>query len=215
HVKQWSLNADQTDGLQAQLYLPFRSLSDNSLPGSARVVVRSENLSGSGGQSLFNDIRRAVQSQSNQTVVARAQTMNEVIADSLSGQRFSMVLLGAFAVVALLLASLGIYGVISYLVGQRTQELGIRMALGAQRGDVLRLVVSDGMKMVLAGIALGLVAAFALTRLLSSMLYGVTATDTSTFVLIALLLTVVALVACLIPARRATKVDPLVALRYE
>jgi len=215
HVKQWSLNADQTDGLQAQLYLPFRSLSDDSLPGSARVVVRSENLSGSGGQSLFNNIRQAVQSQSNQTVVARAQTMNEVIADSLSGQRFSMVLLGAFAIVALLLASLGIYGVISYLVGQRTQELGIRMALGAQRGDVLRLVVSDGMKMVLAGIALGLGAAFALTRLLSSMLYGVTATDPATFVLIALLLSVVALVACLIPARRATKVDPLVALRYE
>jgi putative ABC transport system permease protein len=141
--------------------------------------------------------------------------MNEVIADSLAQQRFSMILLDAFAVVALLLASLGLYGVISYLVGQRTHELGIRLALGAQRKDVLRLVLGHGMKMALGGVALGLLAAVGLTRLLSKMLYGVSSTDPATFAVIALLLVMVALLACLVPARRATKVDPLVALRYE
>ena len=141
--------------------------------------------------------------------------MNEVIADSLASRRFSMILLEAFAIVALLLASLGLYGVISYLVGQRTHELGIRLALGAQRNDVLRLVLSHGMKMALGGVALGLVAALGLTRLLSRMLYGVSSTDPATFAVITLLLTTVALLACFVPARRATKVDPLVALRYE
>ena len=141
--------------------------------------------------------------------------MNEVIAGTLADRRFLMILLQAFAGAALLLASLGLYGVISYLVGQRTHEIGIRMALGAQRRDVLRLVLNNGMKMALAGVAVGLIAALGLTRLLSTMLYGVSATDPVTFVVIALLLTMVALLACLLPARRATKVDPLVALRYE
>ena len=141
--------------------------------------------------------------------------MNELIAASLAQQRFLMILLEAFAIVALLLASLGLYGVISYLVGQRTHELGIRLALGAQRRDVLRLVLNHGMKMALGGVALGLFAAFALTRLLGKMLYGVSTTDPVTFAVITLLLTTVALLACFVPARRAIKVDPLVALRYE
>jgi ABC-type antimicrobial peptide transport system permease subunit len=141
--------------------------------------------------------------------------MNEVIAETLAERRFSMILLDAFAVVALLLASVGLYGVISYLVGQRTHELGIRMALGATRKNVLRLVLGQGMKMALSGVVLGLVAALGLTRLLAKMLYGVSATDPVTFAVISLLLTIVALLACFVPALRATKVDALVALRYE
>jgi len=141
--------------------------------------------------------------------------MNEAIAGSLSSRRFAMVLLDSFAVLALLMASLGLYGVISYLVERRTQELGIRIALGAQRSNVLRLVLGDGLKMAAGGVAIGLLAAFGLTRLLARMVYGVTTTDPITFGTIALVLIVVALLACYLPARRATKVDPLVALRYE
>ena len=124
-------------------------------------------------------------------------------------------MLDAFAAAAFLLASVGTYGVISYLVGQRTRELGIRLALGAQRSDVVRLVVNHGMKMALSGVALGLVAALGLTRLLTEMLYGVSATDPMTFAVLAVLLAAVALVACFVPAMRATRVDPIVALRFE
>jgi predicted permease len=213
HVKQWSIDSDEEETLQAQLYEPFRQFSDNSMNGLAAglgVVTRYD-----GAAPPFESIRHVVQSQNKQNVVSRPQTMNEVIADSLAQQRFSMILLDAFAVVALLLASLGLYGVISYLVGQRTHELGIRLALGAQRRDVLRLVLTHGMKMALGGVALGLLAAFGLTRLLAKMVYGVSTTDPATFAVITLLLTMVALLACFVPARRATKVDPLVALRYE
>jgi predicted permease len=210
HVKQWSLDADGSQSLQAQLYLPFRQLGGNR--SRVGVTMRAE---GGAGPAFFNAVRRVVQSQNSQNVVFGAQTMNEVIADSLARQRFSMTLLNAFAVAALLLASIGLYGVISYLVGQRTHELGIRIALGAGRGDVLRLVVNHGMKMALGGVAIGLIAAFGLTRLLTDMLYGVSATDPATFAVIALLLAAVAMAACLVPAWRATKVDPITALRHE
>ena len=209
HVKQWSIDSDEEQTLQAQLYEPFRQVSVGW--AGVGVVMRSEG----GASAPFDSIRRIVQSHNKQNVISRPQTMNEVIAASLARQRFSMILLDAFAVVALLLASLGLYGVISYLVGQRTHELGIRLALGAQRADVLRLVLGHGMKMALGGVALGLVAALGLTRLLAKMLYGVSTTDPATFAVIGLLLTAVALLACFVPARRATKVDPLVALRYE
>jgi ABC-type antimicrobial peptide transport system permease subunit len=126
-----------------------------------------------------------------------------------------MILLGSFALLALLLSSMGIYGVVSYLVGQQTREIGIRIALGAQRGDVMRLVLGDGAKMALIGVGVGLAAAVGLTRLMTSVLYGVSATDPLTFGGIAMLLALVALAAAYIPARRATRVDPLVALRHE
>lgn len=209
HVKQWSLDSNEDLTLQAQLYEPFRQIQTGW--SGLGVVVRSAD-----GKPLpFESIRNVVQSHNKQNVITRPQTMNEIIAGTLASRRFAMILLDAFSVVALLLASLGLYGVISYLVGERKHELGIRLALGAQRSDVLRLVLGHGMKMALAGVVLGLVAAFGLTRLLSKMLFGVSATDPITFTIIALLLVVVASLACYMPARRATKVDPLVALRYE
>jgi predicted permease len=212
HVKQWSLAADDQQSLQAQLYEPLRQLAGN--PPGVSVVVRAAGAEAA-LPTLFDSIRRVVQSQHSQNVVFRPQTLKEAMADSLARQRFSMILLNAFAAVALLLASVGLYGVIAYLVGQRTQEIGIRLALGAQRWDVLRLVLQQGMKMALGGVALGLVAALGLTRLLAKLLYGVSATDPATFALITLLLVLVALLACWVPARRATRVDPLVALRSE
>jgi putative ABC transport system permease protein len=141
--------------------------------------------------------------------------MDEIISESLATQRVSLILLGAFAVLALGLASSGIYGVISYVVQQRTQEIGVRMALGAKRYDVLRLILAEGMKMAGIGVVVGLAAAFGLTRLMASLLFGVSATDPLTFTVVAVVLAIVALAACYIPARRAMRVDPMVALRYE
>ncbi len=209
HVKQWSLGADNKQTLQAQLYEPF--LQTTGTPASVSVVLRGEGAA----PGLWDAIRRAVKEQNGQNVMFRSQTMNDVIAGSLAAQRFSTIVLNAFAAAALLLASVGTYGVISYLVGQRTRELGIRLALGAQRSDVVRLVLNHGMKMALSGVALGLVAALGLTRLMTETLYGVSATDPLTFAILAVALSAVALVACFVPAMRATRVDPLVALRFE
>jgi ABC-type antimicrobial peptide transport system permease subunit len=148
-------------------------------------------------------------------VVYGTETMSDVIADSLAAKRFAMVLLGVFAALAVLLSSIGIYGVISYVVGQRTHEIGIRMALGAERGSVLRMILQQAGEMVLLGVVVGLAAALALTRLMASMLFEVSAHDPLTFLGVAVLLGAVALTACYLPARRATRVDPIIALRYE
>ena len=143
------------------------------------------------------------------------KTMDERLSASVSSRRFQMVILATFAAVALLLAAVGIYGVMAYSVTQRTHEIGIRMALGAGQRDVLKLVVGQGLIPLAIGATIGLGVAFALTRLMSSLLFGVRATDPATFVVVSLFLAAVALAACYLPARRATKVDPVVALRYE
>jgi predicted permease len=212
HVRQSGLDADDRQTLRAQTYLPFRQFGWSSEVG---VVVRVEDLAGRGVTAHLDALRQVVQRQHSQNVIYGAQTLSEVIADSLARRRLSMILLNAFAVMALMLASIGLYAVISYLVGQSTQELGIRLALGAQRRDVLLVVLSQGMKMTLVGVALGLLASLGLTRLLTKMVYGVSTNDPATFAVIAALLILVALLACYLPARRATKVDPLIALRYE
>jgi ABC-type antimicrobial peptide transport system permease subunit len=180
-------------------------------PSGSFVVVRASNAS----TGLLDSVRHISAQMSNQQVVFAPQTMDSLISDSMASRRFSMILLVVFATLALVLASVGIYGVISYVVGQRSHEIGVRMALGARRRDILRLILGRGGKLAALGVAVGLAAALALTRLMSSLLYGVAATDPLTFVGVAILLTLVALAACYIPARRAARVDPNVALRYE
>ena len=166
-------------------------------------------------KSTLGAIQSAIREVDKDQPVYQVQTINELIRDSIGTRRFALTILILFAVLALVLAVSGIYGVISYSVTLRTQEIGIRMALGAKARDVLRLVLFEFMRLTLVGVALGLGAAYGLTRLMNSLLFGVTATDITTFVLVAVGLSLVALVACLVPARRATRVDPLVALRYE
>jgi putative ABC transport system permease protein len=141
--------------------------------------------------------------------------MTEWVDSSVDPSRYLTTLFGLFAALAMILAATGIYGVMSYSVAQRTHEIGIRMALGARRADVLKLVVGQGMLLTLIGVVIGLLSAYGLTRVMASLLFGVTARDPITFIVVAALLTTVAFLACFVPARRATKVDPLVALRYE
>jgi putative ABC transport system permease protein len=160
-------------------------------------------------------VRTQISALDKDQAVFNVRTMEQALAQSVAARRFSMILLAVFAILALTLAAVGIYGVISYSVAQRTREVGIRMALGARTIDVLNLVVREGLKLVLIGVGAGLAGALLLTRLMTTLLFGVTATDAVTYVTVALTLIFVALIACGIPARRATKVDPLVALRFE
>jgi len=160
-------------------------------------------------------VRKEIQALNKNVPVFSVETMTEHIANQIAVDRMIAVLLSIFGGGALLLAAIGIYGVISYSVAQRTHEIGIRIALGAEQRDILKLIVGQGMVLVFVGAGIGLLLAFALTRALQSLLFGVSATDPLTFSLVLLVLIGVALLACYLPARRATKVDPLVALRYE
>jgi putative ABC transport system permease protein len=164
---------------------------------------------------LASAAQNAVASVSKDIPLANLRTMEDVIAGSVQSRRFVMSLHSIFAGLAMLLAAIGLYGVMSYAISQRTHEIGIRMALGAQKGDVLKLVVRQGMSLAVLGIVLGALLSVALTRLISGLLYGVSARDPFVFAVVAALLGSVALVASYIPARRAAKVDPMVALRYE
>jgi len=159
-------------------------------------------------------MREAVRSLDPQLPL-RFRTLDQVFSSSLDQRRFSLVIFGFFGTAALLLAGMGIYGVTAYTVAQRTQEIGIRIALGAQTSDVLSLMLRKAMSLVVVGAIIGVAGAYAATRVMSNLLFGVTPTDLITFIAVPLILLLVALVACLIPARRATKVDPLIALRYE
>jgi putative ABC transport system permease protein len=202
-VKQAALDAPHT----TQIYLPHAQYG----VGSLTLVVRTK----SHPLDLAPVVQRQVRELDSDQGVSNVATMDQVMSDSVASRRFSATLLGALAALGLLLASVGVYGVISYGVSQRTREIGIRMALGAKRNDVLSLVIAQGMKLPLLGVAAGAVAAFVLTPVMSSLLFGISPSDPVTFAGSVIFLALVALLACYIPARRAAKVDPMVALRYE
>jgi putative ABC transport system permease protein len=189
------------------VYQPFAQNVDRE----TTLVLRTER----NPEALVAAVRREVAALDPELPFYRVETLEQAVARSLKTKRLTNLLLTGFAATALLLAALGIYGVMSLSVTSRTNEFGIRLALGAQPRDVLKLVLSHGMALALTGVGLGLIAAFGLTRFLTSLLFEVSPTDPITFVAVALLLTSVALMACFLPARRATKVDPMVALRYE
>jgi predicted permease len=214
HVSHWGLDRDATARVRSELYLPLSQVPPQFMKGIARscsFVVRTA----ADPLATLPAVRRAIFEAGNDQPVWRARTMDQIVSDSIADRHFSMLLLGVFAGVALVLAALGIYGVISYTVAQRTREIAIRMALGAARSDVLKAVAAQGMPPVLGGLAIGLVASYGLTRLMTGMLYGVSAGDPVTLLGVALVLAGVALVATLVPARRATRVTPMVALRSE
>jgi putative ABC transport system permease protein len=203
HTKHEGLDAEN----RLQLYLPYAQQPRPLLAVAVRTAGEPAGY--------VNQMRRAVQAIDPDQPISAVRTMDELIAQSVGQRRLSMLLLSLFSGIALLLASLGIYGLMSYSVAQRSRELGVRIALGADRADVLRLVLRQGMSLALTGIAIGVGVAFALTRLVSSQLYDVRATDPATFAGMAVLLGLTALAANLIPALRATRVDPAVVLREE
>ncbi len=202
-VKHFGLDSDTPPSM----YFPLRQVPARGMT----LLVRTAGPP----SSITPALRTGIWSIDRNLAIAQVSTMNELVASSITQQRFILVLLGCFAVLALVLAAVGIYGVMSYAVTQRTHEIGIRMALGARSTNVLGLVLKGGMMLAVIGAAIGVAGAFALTRLMSTLLFGVTPTDTATFIGLPVGLLAVALLACYLPARRATKVDPLTALRYE
>jgi putative ABC transport system permease protein len=202
-IKQTTLDAEA----RPAMYMPHLQSPNNGMT----VLVRA-----SGDPlAIATAVREQVRTIDRDIPVTHIQSMVQVLGASVAQQRFSMLVVGLFAALALVLSTVGIYGVMAYSVSRRAHEIGVRMALGARTGQVLQLVLREGMTLTLIGIAIGLLGSFALTRLMATLLFGVSAKDPFTFVSVAILLAAVALLACYIPARRATKVDPLVALRYE
>jgi putative ABC transport system permease protein len=200
-----------TQAARAEVFVPTPQATWTGLTQTMSLAVRAD----AEPEALVSAVRNTVREIDPAQPVFNVKTMEAVVADSVSDRRLNMLLLGIFAAVALTLAVIGIYSVMSYTVSQHTREIGIRMALGAQPMDVLKLVVGQGMSLTLVGVGLGVTGAFGLTRLMASLLYGVTATDPLTFAVVSALMVIVALLACYLPARRATKVDPMVALRVE
>lgn len=214
HVKQWGLDSDDTRQLRAQYYLACMQVSDDFLlgmrSGSSFMVRYDGNLA-----PVIGGLRGTVRHMSNEQVLFGEQTIENIVADSMASRRFAMILLGGFAALALLLACVGIYGVMAYLVSQRTQEVGIRMALGARRSDVLLLVFKGGARLAAVGMAIGVVSAIGLTRLMIQLLFNVSPTDPMVIAAVCVLLMLVALAACFVPARRAASIEPMRALRME
>ncbi|HEV2297292.1 MAG TPA: ABC transporter permease [Candidatus Acidoferrales bacterium] len=215
HVKHYGLDETADSPILAQFYMSPMQLPDDQLKtwgvSIAGYVIRTQGSPGA----FTGAVRDALREFNSKAVLYEPETMDSVIVRSLASRRFAVILLGVFAALALALASIGIYGVISYVAGQRTHEIGIRIALGAQRSDILKMVLGHGTRLAIIGVVIGLAVAAGLTRLMSKILYGVSSTDPLTFALVAIVLTLVALAACCIPARRAMRVDPIIALRYE
>ena len=214
HVKQWGPGKDSKSAIEVQFFYPFMQLPEKVMAlvaNGVAVVLRTRG----DPTAVMGRVREATRHIDPRDVIYNVETMQEVWSSSMDARRLTMILLDGFAVLALTLASVGIYGVISHLVGQRTHEIGVRMALGAQRRDILALVVGHGARMAVVGAGIGTVAALVLMRLIRNQLFGITAHDPLTFLGCAQLLLMVAFAACYIPARRATRVDPMVALRYE
>jgi predicted permease len=203
-ARQWGLDLPPA----AEIYFPYAQVA---ISAETSLVVRA----GGDPARLSDAVRNAVREVNADAPVLRLKTMSEVLDQATAQQRFTMALMAVFAGIALVMAIIGLYGVMSYSVTQRTHEIGIRMALGASRRDVMRLVVGQGLTLALVGVGTGLLAAFAVTRLLATLLFGVSTTDPLTFAVVSLILLGVAVGACFVPARRATRVDPMVALRYE
>lgn len=214
HVKQWRLDADPASAVEAQIYYPFMQLPEKLMPlasDAVAVVVRTKG----DPAAIMADVRRAVHQFEPHDVIYGVETMDAIVAQSYAARTLTMLLLVLFSLLALVLACVGVAGVVSYLVGQRTREFGLRMALGARRADVLRLVLAQGLRMAIVGTLAGSAAALGLTRLMSGELFGVGARDPLTFGVVAGALILVTLAACYFPARHATRVDPMEALRAE